>query len=109
VDLTPEHVDEFIRSVAGRFSRQTLSHAVAHIRAFLRFLKLHDHVPSCREFVIYRPRVYKNEKPPWVLPWETVRAFLDGIDRDTFARLRDYAMFLFIATYGLRRCDIAGL
>jgi homoserine dehydrogenase len=97
VDLTPEHVDTFIRSIAGRFSRHTLSHAVASIQAFLRFLKLHDHVPSGREFVVYRPRLYKNEKLPRVLPWETVRTFLDGIDRDTFAGLRDYAMFLLIA------------
>jgi integrase/recombinase XerD len=108
-DLTPEHVDRFIRSVAVRYSRHTLSHAVASIQAFLRFLKLHDHVPSSREFVVYRPRLYKNEKLPRVLPWETVRTFLDGIDRDTFAGLRDYAMFLLIATYGLRRCDVAGL
>jgi integrase/recombinase XerD len=108
-DLTPEHIDRFVRSIAVRYSRQTLSHAVAHIRAFLRFLKLHDHVPSGREFLIYRPRLYKNESVPRVLPWETVCAFLSSIDRDTFAGLRDYAMFLLIATYGLRRCDIAGL
>jgi integrase len=34
---------------------------------------------------------------------------LAGIDRSRAAGLRDYAMFVLIATYGLRGCDVAGL
>lgn len=107
--LQPHHVDRFVRSVAGRFGRQSLQHAACHIRAFIRFLRLKGHMPEGPEFVIYKPRLYRGEQLPRALPWETVRAFLKSFDLDAGAGRRDYAMFLLIATYGLRGCDIAGL
>jgi integrase/recombinase XerD len=55
------------------------------------------------------PRVYRLEQLPRALPWNTVWAFLQSIDRTYASGMRDYAMFLLIATYGLRGCDIAGL
>jgi integrase len=43
------------------------------------------------------------------LPWSTVQAFLDSIDRNTAMGKRDYAMFSLMATYGLRACDVVAL
>jgi integrase len=43
------------------------------------------------------------------MPWATVRAFLDSIDRTTRLGFRDYTMFFFMATYGLRCCEIVAL
>ena len=54
-------------------------------------------------------RVYRGEKLPRALPWETVRAFLRSIDRSTSMGRRDYAMFMLIVTYGLRTCEVASL
>jgi integrase/recombinase XerD len=107
--LHPEHVEGFIRSVSKRFNRGSLQHVVAHIRGFLRFLKMQGYGPRCQEFPIDTPRVYRQEQLPRSLPWDTVRAFLDGIDRSSRAGLRDYAMFVLIAAYGLRGCDVAEL
>lgn len=107
--LSPEHVEGFIRSVAGRFNRSSLQHVIAHLRGFLRFLKMHGCGPQREQFAIDTPRVYRQEQLPRSLPWDTVRAFMDSIDRNSQAGLRDYAMFLLIATYGLRGCDVAGL
>lgn len=107
--LHPHHVDRFVRSVAARLGRQSLQHVACHIRAFIRFLRLKGHMPAGPDFVIYKPRLYRGEQLPRALPWETVRAFLKSFDRDAGAGRRDYAMFLLIATYGLRGCDIAGL
>jgi len=109
VHLSPQHVDRFVRSLAGRLGRQSLLHVACHIRAFIRFLRLKGHMPEGPEFVIYRPRLYRGEQLPRALPWETVRTFLASFDHDAGAGRRDYAMFLLIATYGLRGCDIAGL
>jgi integrase len=39
----------------------------------------------------------------------TLTAFLHSIDRTTPSGIRDYAIFLLIATYGLRGCDIVAL
>jgi site-specific recombinase XerD len=107
--LSPEHVEGFIRSVAKRFNRHSLQHVIAHVRGLLRFLRMHGQGPLRQDFPIDTPRVYRREQLPRSLPWETVRAFLDGIDRSGTAGVRDYAMFLLIAAYGLRSCDIAGL
>jgi integrase len=54
-------------------------------------------------------RVYRGEKLPRALPWETVRAFLRSIDRSTSMGRRDYAMFMLIVTYGLRACEVVSL
>jgi site-specific recombinase XerD len=43
------------------------------------------------------------------LPWETVQALLQAIDRTTPSGIRDYAIFLLISTYGLRACDVVAL
>jgi integrase/recombinase XerD len=107
--LSPEHVEGFICSVAKRFNRGSLQHVIAHIRGFLRFLKEHGYGPQRQQFPIDTPRVYRQEQLPRSLPWDTVRMFLNGIDRSSKAGLRDYAMFLLIAAYGLRGCDVANL
>lgn len=108
-ELTPQHVERFVRSAARRFNRHSLQHVIAHVRGFLQFLRMVGQGPERPEFPMDTPRVYRQEQLPKALPWDTVRAFLDGIDRSFPAGLRDYAMFLLIATYGLRGCDIAGL
>jgi integrase len=46
---------------------------------------------------------------PRALPWPTVLAFLNAIDRSTVVGRRDYAMFLLIATYGLRTSEVVAL
>ena len=65
--------------------------------------------PTGLDKQIDTPRVYREEKLPKSLPWATVQAFLRGIDRTTPSGIRDYAIFLLIATYGLRGCDIVTL
>ena len=43
------------------------------------------------------------------LTWQTVLGFLNAIDRATTIGRRDYAMFLLIATYGLRTSEVVAL
>jgi integrase/recombinase XerD len=109
VDLTRARIDGFITSVGGRFGRSSMQHVVGHIRGFLRFLALQGEAPAGLDSQIDTPRVYRMEQLPRALSWQTVCAFLQSIDRTCASGLRDYAMFLLIATYGLRGCDIAGL
>jgi site-specific recombinase XerD len=107
--LRPEHVEGFTRSVARRFGRRSLQQVIGYIRGFLRFVEMRGYGTQYQQFPIDTPRVYRQEQLPRPLPWDTVRRFLDGIDRGSRAGLRDYAMFLLIATYGLRGCDVAEL
>ena len=66
-------------------------------------------IPTGLDAQIDTPRVYRGEQLPRALPWDTVRALLDSIDRATPMGRRDYAIFLLMATYGLRACEVVTL
>ncbi len=102
-------IEEFLVVVGARIGRESLQHTVAHLRAFLRYLETRGLASADLATQIDTPRVYRGERLPRALPWETVRAFLRSIDRTTPMGRRDYAMFLLIATYGLRTCEVATL
>lgn len=107
--LGSPQIEAFIKSVAPRLCRESLQHTVAHLRSFLRFLVARGLVADELATSIDTPRTYRGERLPRSLSWETVRAFLAAIDRSTPMGRRDYAMFLLIATYGLRTSEVASL
>lgn len=107
--LTSTDIDAFLQQVSPRFSRASLQHTVAHLRSFLRFLAARDRAPRGLDRHIDTPRVYRQEQLPRALPWESVRALLESIDRTTALGRRDYAMLLLIATYGLRTSEVVAL
>jgi len=102
-------IEAFLRCCGPRFSRESLQHVVGHLRAFLRFLAARGLIAAGLDGTIDTPRVYRGERLPRSLPWETVRAFLAAIDRSTAMGRRDYAMFLLVSTYGLRTSEVAAL
>jgi integrase len=79
------------------------------LRSFLRFLASRGKIARGLDSSIDTPRLYRGERLPRSLPWATVQAFLAAIDRSTPMGRRDYAMFLLIATYGLRTSEVAAL
>lgn len=107
--LTPKRIEDFVRLRGGRLSRGSLQHEVAHLRGFLRFLATLGDIRPGLETMIDTPRMYRLESLPRSLPWPTVRALLESIDRSTGIGLRDYTMLFLIATYGLRACEIVSL
>lgn len=102
-------IENFIRHMGKRMGRIALQKVTSTLRNLLRFLAANGEGPLGLENQIDTPRVYRQEKLPRALPWETVQAFLCSIDRNTTMGKRDYAMFSLIATYGLRACDIVAL
>lgn len=107
--LGPLQIEGFLRVVGIRIGRASLQHTVAHLRSFLRFLASRGDIVRGLDSSIDTPRVYRGERLPRALPWETVQAFLAAIDRATPMGRRDYAMFLLVATYGLRTSEVAAL
>ncbi|MCP4036864.1 MAG: tyrosine-type recombinase/integrase [bacterium] len=102
-------IEDFLEVVAQRLSRHSLQHTVAHLRSFLRFLAARRLAPAGLDDGIDTPRVYRGERLPRALPWETVLALLRAIDRSTPMGRRDYAMLLLVVTYGLRTCEVVSL
>lgn len=107
--LASQQIEAFVRVVGARVSRASLQHRVAHLRSFLRFLATRGELVHGLGSSIDTPRLYRGERLPRALPWETVGAFLAAIDRTTPKGRRDYAVFLLIATYGLRTSEVAAL
>jgi site-specific recombinase XerD len=107
--LRGRDVEGFIRRSGARMKRDSLQHIVAHVRGFLRYMASSGETAVGLDKQIDTARVYREEQLPRALSWETVQAFLQAIDRTTPSGTRDYAIFLLIATYGLRGCDIVAL
>ncbi len=102
-------IESYITKAGKRFSRATLQHEISALRGFLRFLATDGKAPDGLASRIDTPRLYRLEQLPRSLPWETVRALLRSIDRTSAKGLRDYAMFLSIATYGLRSSEVVAI
>lgn len=107
--IGPQTLEALLRVLGTRLSRDSLQHAVAHLRSFLRFLASRGLVRPGLDAQIDTPRVYRGERLPRALPWESVRTLLASIDRSTGMGKRDYAMLLLVATYGLRTSEVAAL
>jgi len=106
--LRSTDIESYIAKAGKRLSRGSLQHEVAALRGFLRFLTTVHSMPAVN-YPIDTPRLYRLEQLPCSLPWETVRALLRSMETLSPMGLRDYAMFLLIATYGLRASEIVAI
>ena len=102
-------IEGFLCRCAIRQNRYTLQHVVAYLRGFLRYEFEKGVLPNPIHTMIDTPRVYRQEQLPRCLSWETIRDFLDSIDRSDATGIRDYTMLFLVATYGLRRCEVVHL
>ena len=107
--IQPQDVEAYINRAGKRLSRASLQHEVAALRGFLRFLATDGRAPAGLDRQIDTPRLYRLEQLPRALPWDTVTALLTFIDKKSAMGLRDYAMFLLIATYGLRASEVVAI
>ena len=102
-------IESYVSKAGKRLSRVRLQHEISELRVLLRFLATDGRAPDGLASQIDMPRVYRFEKLPRSLPWETVRTLLRSIDRSSAKGLRDYAMFLLMATYGLRCNEVVAI
>jgi site-specific recombinase XerD len=107
--LRLEALDAFITMLGRRLGRASMVKVASKLRAFLRYLATEGKAPTGLAAQIESPRCYRGELLPRALPWATVCAVIRSIDRSTRKGCRDYAMLLLIATYGLRRSEVATL
>lgn len=107
--IQPRDIETYVRQAGKRLSRASLQHEIAAVRGFLRFLATEGKTRPGLDGQIDTPRLYRLEQLPRALPWDMVTALLRSIDTKSALGIRDYAMFLLIATYGLRASEVVGL
>lgn len=108
-ELRSSDVEAFVSMTSKRLSRGSMVYVTSRLRAFLRFLATTGEAPSGLDALIESPRIYRGERLPRGLAWDVVLAFLRSIDRATPMGQRDYAIFMLIATYGLRTSEVRAL
>jgi site-specific recombinase XerD len=107
--VQPQDIEAYVTQAGPRMCRASLQHEIAGVRGLLRFLSTDGRVPSGLDRQIDTPRLYRLEQLPRAIPWDTVRTLLKSIDTKTAMGLRDHAMFLLIATYGLRASEVVAI
>ena len=108
-ELRAADVEAFVAKAGGRVGRRRMGQVTGTLRTFLRFLAATGEGPAGLDAQVESPRIYRGERLPRALAWETVRTFLRSIDRTTSKGRRDYAMFVLVATYGLRASEVRAL
>jgi site-specific recombinase XerD len=108
-DLRGAEVEAFLAHAGRHVGPGRMGQISAILRTFLRFLAAAGEGPVGLDAQVDSPRIYRGARLPRAFPWEAVRALLKSIDRTTPKGRRDFAMFLLIATYGLRTSEVAAL
>lgn len=100
--LSPEAVHAFVMARAKKLGRGSKKRLCAALRMFLRFLLLRGYL--ARDIVSSVPIIpsYKLDRLPRAIAWDDIQKILAVVDRTTAVGRRDYAVFLMLATYGIR-------
>jgi integrase/recombinase XerD len=108
--LGPEDIDAyFVTYGAPRWSRISAGHIARMLRVFLRHAAS---IGSCRAGLaesILSHRRYQLETLPYALDWGDVRRLIAAASGDTELDIRDRAIMLLLAVYGMREGEVAAL
>ena len=108
--LHPEDIDAYFTTYgAGRWGRVSISYMVGMLRSFLRHLGSRGRCDPHLAASIFGPRRYALENVPPALSWSEVRQVIAATDTDAAQDIRDRAVLMLMAVYGLRRSEVADL
>lgn len=107
--IPPAVIHESIAIQGKHYTRRTMSDRCSVLRGFLSYLHLRSRIPTDLSVFVVGPRIFAHERCPRFLTRPEVRAVLSSVDRRTPLGLRDYAMLLLLATYGLRGIEVIRL
>jgi site-specific recombinase XerD len=109
-DLRAEDIDNYIATQgAGRWGRVSIAHIASALRAFLRYAAKEAWCSDRLAASISRPRLYQQESLPYAPDWSDVQKMLADVDTDRPRDIRDRAILLLLAVYGMRRGEVVAL
>lgn len=108
--LKPQDIDTyFVTYGAERWSRVSARHIATLLRVFLRHAASVGTCDARLASSILSPRCYRLDTLPYAMGWADVRRLLATTVSDGEADLRDRAILMLLAVYGLRRGEVAAL
>ncbi len=109
-ELTAGDIDNYIANRGEhRWTRVSTANTVSALRAFLRYAAKEDWCSSRLAESIARPRLYQQESLPYAPTWSVVQQMLADVDTDKPRDVRDRAILLLLALYGMRSGEVAAL
>jgi site-specific recombinase XerD len=109
--LTAARVDELLsRMVRDKgYSRKTIETRVTALRSFFRFAEQRRWCRPNLALALMAPRMFPHEAVPLGPSWDDVRRLLAAAEGDQRADVRDRALLLLLAVYGLRAGEAVAL
>jgi integrase/recombinase XerD len=109
--LTVAHVDELLTQKVRDegYSRTTIQTRASALRAFFRYAEGRGWCRSGMAAAIMAPRVFPYEGLPTGVSWDGVKQLLAAAQGDRFADIRDRALLMLLAVYGLRAGEVVAL
>jgi len=108
-DVTLDDISAHIQILARRkLKRTSISHHVAALRAFFRYAHSRSWCAAGLA-AIDAPRIYRLESLPRGPAWSDVQRLLAACAGNTHSQIRDHAMLLVIAVYGVRSGEVRHL
>jgi site-specific recombinase XerD len=109
-DVSPATIDAyFVQNKARGWKRSTVKCYGQSLRAFFRHASRHGWcVPGLAE-TIQGPKIYSMAGLPEGPSWEQVRCLVANLDTDRPSHIRDRAIILLLAVYGLRIGEVCRL
>lgn len=108
--LRPEDIDAYFTTYGAlRWSRVSAGHIATMLRVFLRHAATRGRCSGTLADSVRGPRRYALESLPYALSWDDVRRVLATAGSDSERDVRDRAILMLLAIYGLRRGEVAAL
>lgn len=109
--LTVAQVDDLLarRVQEGEYARVTVQTYASTLRAFFRFAEARGWCRPGVASAVMAPRVFPHEGLPAGLSWADVNRALAGLAGEKPAHIRDRALVLLLAVYGLRAGEAVAL
>jgi site-specific recombinase XerD len=107
--VQPDDVDAYFHHVRAGWSRASIHTAGKMLRAWFRHAEQRGWARAGLDEALLLPRLYRHEGLPLGPTWEAVGTAISRLAGDDPATLRDRALLLLLATYGLRSGEVRRL
>lgn len=108
--LQPSDIDRyFVDQRARRWSRVSICNTATALRAFLRYAAILGVCDARLTEAVCRPRLYRQESVPRGPGWSDVRRILTKTETDEPRDIRNRAILMLLAIYGMRSGEVASL
>jgi site-specific recombinase XerD len=107
--VTVRDVDGFLAFHGQHCCRVSVATAAKALRSFFRYAEHHQECPVGLAAAIESPRLFHHETLPAGPTWTEVQRLLTQTDTDHPRDIRDRAMLILLAVYGLRSGEVAAL